>query len=173
MTIVQKRGGGSGLRAALLLGMVFLVGCGGPFGMIPGGRMEGTSAQWDQTWSKVGDSGIGEIETNPADPYSVTVAYTVVDGQLYVNAGNSEKRWAKNTVDDPNVRFRIDGEIYDLRAIRVEDPAEIARFGKAWTQGWFRRDPTQFDEVWIFRLVPRPSPRGARSPRSASGRKPA
>ena len=78
----------------------------------------------------MGSHGIAEIETDPSDPYSVTVAYTVVDGQLYVNAGGAEKRWAKNTVANPNVRLRIDGKIYDLQAIRVEDPAEIARFGR-------------------------------------------
>ena len=99
-----------------------------------------------------------EIETNPSDPYSVTVACTLVGGEMYVNAGGSEKPWAKNIVDDPNVRVRIDGRIHDLRGIRVEDEAEIARFGEVWTsQGWFLRDPTQFEEVWVFRLVPRSS----------------
>lgn len=143
--------------AALFLGATLLGACGGPLGFIPGGRLDGTTVPVDLSWSGLGDSGIAEIETNPGDPYSVTIAYTVVDGQLYVNAGNREKRWAKNTVDYPDVRLRIDGEIYDLRAIRVEDPAEIARFGKAWTSGWFRRDPTQYEQVWIFRLIPRPA----------------
>ncbi len=145
------------LGASLFLGLAALGGCGGPFGFIPGGRLDGAPARWDRTWSNVGESGIAEIETDPGEPYSVTVAYTVVAGQLYVNAGGSEKRWARNTVDHPDVRLRIDGAIYDLRAIRVEDSAEIARFGDAWTgQSWFRRDPTQFEEVWIFRLVSRP-----------------
>lgn len=141
--------------AALLVGMVLLYGCGGPLGPFPGGMLEGSPAHTDGSWSDLGESGIAEIETDPSDPYSVTIAYTIVDGQLYVNAGGSEKRWAKNTVDHPDVRLRIDGKIYDLHAIRVEDPAEIARFGEAWTQGWFRRDPTQYEQVWVFRLVPR------------------
>lgn len=142
----------------LVLGLSLLYGCGGPLGPFPGGVLEGKPARADPTWNGLGDSGICELETNPADPYSVTVACTVIDGQLYVNAGGTEKRWAKNIVDDPNVRLRIDGEIYDLRGIRVQDPAEIARFGKAWTsQSFFRRDPAAYDEVWVFRLVPRPS----------------
>lgn len=153
MTVLRERNGNP--AAWLLLGML-LVGCGGPVGVFPGGRMDGPPAPADPGWRGVGDAGIAQIETNPANPYSVTVAYTVLDGQLYVNAGGSEKRWARNVVNDPNVRLRIDGEIHDLRAIRIEDRDEIARFGEAWTgQSWFRRDPTQFDEVWIFRLVPR------------------
>lgn len=119
--------------------------------------MDGKTVPVDRTWHGFGESGIAEIETNPADPYSVTVAYTIVDGELYVNAGGEEKKWAKNSVEDPNVRLRVDGDIYELHAIRVTDPAEIARFGEAWTRGWFRRDPTQYEEVWVFRLVERPS----------------
>ena len=138
-----------------LLLLVALGACGGPVSFIPGGRLDGPTVPTNANWNGVGESGIAAIETNPADPYSVTIAYNVVGGKLYVNAGSSEKRWAKNAVDYPNVRLRIDGDIYDLRAIRVEDPAEIARFGEAWTQGWFRRDPTQFEEVWVFRLMPR------------------
>lgn len=140
-----------------LVGMTVSLGCGGPVSFIPGGRMDGTPARVDPTWSNLGDSGICQLETNPDDPYSVTVAYTVVDGQLYVNAGGSEKRWAKNAIDHPDVRLRIDGKIYELRAVRVTDPGEIARFASAWTgQSFFRRDPTAYDEVFVFRLVPRP-----------------
>ena len=141
--------------AALALG--FLCGCGGPLGPFPGGMLQGTSASSSANWAEVGEYEICELETNPQAPHSVTVACTIVDGQMYVNAGGSEKPWAKNIRDDPNVRVRIDGQISELRGIRVKDDAEIARFGKAWnSQSWFRRDPTQYKEVWIFRLVPRP-----------------
>ena len=138
---------------------VFLVissGCsGGPLGPFPGGRLQGVPASPPADWSGIGESKICEIETKPKDPYSVTVSCTVVDGQMYVNAGGRESPWAANVIADPNVRLRIDGEIYPVQAVRVEDKEEIARFGKIWTsQGFFLRDPTQFSEVWLFRLVP-------------------
>lgn len=140
---------------ALALGL--FCGCGGPLGPLPGGMLQGTSAAPSGNWDEVGEYEICELETNPKEPYSVTVACTIVDGQMYVNAGGSEKPWARNIRDDPNVRLRIDGRIYELRGLRVEDEAETARFGAAWTsQSWFRRDPTQFQEAWIFRLTPRP-----------------
>lgn len=138
-------------------GLALVSACNGPLGPIPGGRISGSDAAVPAGWTGLGDSGLAEIETNPSDPYSVTIAYTIVDGQLYANAGGKESRWAKNTVENPEVRLKIDGKIYDVRAIRVEDPAEIASFGKAWTRDLFRRDPTQFDELWLFRLVPRPA----------------
>ena len=136
--------------------LVILSGCsGGPLGPFPGGRLQGVPASAPADWSGIGESKICEIETNPKDPYSVTVSCTVVDGQMYVNAGGRESPWAANVIADPNVRLRIDGEIYPVRAVRVEDKEEIARFGKVWTsQGFFLRDPTQFSEVWLFRLVP-------------------
>ena len=39
---------------------------------------------------------------------------------------------------------------------RVTNAAEISAFAEAWTgQSMFRRDPTELDQVWIFRLVSR------------------
>ena len=141
---------------ACFLALGLLGGCaGGPLGPFPGGRLQGVPAVPSVDWEGVGEYEICEIETKPLDPYSVTVACTLVDGQMYVNAGGRESPWAANIIADPNVRVRIDGKIYDVRGIRVEDKAEIARFGKVWTsQGFFLRDPTQFSEVWVFRLVP-------------------
>jgi hypothetical protein len=50
----------------------------------------------------------------------------------------------------------MDGVLYDLRAERVTDAAEISAFGEAWTsQSMFRRDPVELGEVWVYRLVSR------------------
>ena len=88
----------------------------------------------------------------------MNLAFTVMDGQLYINAGGTETQWVKNIAANPRVRLRMDGVLYDLRAERVTDPAEIAAFGKAWTgQSMFRRDPAKLDEVWLYRLIPRGS----------------
>jgi len=52
------------------------------------------------------------------------------------------------------VRLRIDGRLYDLRAERVSEPAEVAAFAVAWTgQSMFRRDPSKLERAWIYRLV--------------------
>ena len=97
-----------------------------------------------------------QLETRPDDPYSVNIAYTVMEGRLYVNAGDTETRWVQHMSADPRVRLRLDGVIYELRAERVSDPDELAAFARAWTsQSVFRRDPTQLDEVWLYRLVAR------------------
>ncbi len=136
--------------------LVLALGCNGPFGLLPGGALEGEARAAPTDWSFAGDSGIVQLETRAADPYSVNLGYTVIDGVLYINAGDTETQWVKNIADDSDVRLRLGGALYDLRAERVEDADTIATFAEAWTgQSMFRRDPTALDRVWIYRLVAR------------------
>lgn len=144
------------LRIVTSLLALLAAACNGPFGLLPGGRLDGETRAVPAKWDHIGESGQMQLESRPGDPYSVNVNFTVMDGELYVNAGDTQTEWVKHIEADPNVRLRIDGVVYELRAERVTDSAEIARFGKAWTrQSMFLRDPTQFEEVWIYRMVPR------------------
>ena len=53
-------------------------------------------------------------------------------------------------------RLRNDGVLYELRSERVTDADEISRFGVAWTShGVFHRDPSELEEVWVYRLEAR------------------
>ena len=108
------------------------------------------------SWASLDESGQRQLETEPAQPYSVNVNYTIVDGNLYVNAGNTETKWAENITANPLIRLRIDGTLYDLRAERVTNAVEIVSFGKVWArQSMFLRDPAHFEEVWLYRMAPR------------------
>ena len=144
-------------RVALVVAAALvLVACSGPFVMFPGGALEGDAQPAPASWASVGEHGTAQLETLPADPYSVNIAYTVMDGVLYVNAGDTETRWVKNMTTDPNVRLRIDDALYELAAERVTDAREIAAFGRAWTsRSSFYRDPAELDEVWLYRMVAR------------------
>jgi len=132
------------------------LGCNGPIGLLPGGELDGEARPAPTDWTFAGDYGTVQLETRPEDPYSVNIAFTVLDGRLYINAGDTETQWVENIASNPLVRLRMDGVLYDLRAERVMDAVEIAAFAGAWTsQSMFRRDPTGLDEVWIYRLVSR------------------
>jgi hypothetical protein len=132
------------------------LGCNGPTGLLPGGGLEGEARPAPSDWSFAGDYDTAQIETRPQDPYSVNLVFTILDGGLYVNAGDTETQWVKNMTEDPRVRLRVDGVLYELRAERVTDADEISAFGEAWTsQSMFRRDPAGYDEVFIYRLVAR------------------
>ena len=140
----------------LLLVVVLAGACNGPVGLMSGGKLEGEAQPVPENWAFLGESGQMQLETKPGAPYSVNVNYTILDGTMYVNAGDTETVWVKNIAANPAVRLRIGDAIYELRAERVTDPAEIARFGKVWTaQSMFLRDPSQFEEVWVYRVQPR------------------
>ncbi|MGE4650031.1 MAG: hypothetical protein AAEJ53_04005 [Myxococcota bacterium] len=135
---------------------VIALACNGPLGLLPGGKLAGESRSTPSDWNGVAKSGTVQLETRPEDPYSVNISYRVLDGVLYINAGDTETEWVKNIAVNPDVVLRLDGSLYSLRAQRVSDPAEIARFGKEWTgQSMFLRDPANFDEVWVYRLTSR------------------
>jgi hypothetical protein len=130
--------------------------CREPFVVLPGGKLGGEVLTSAPEFTSTDRHGTAQLETRPDDPYSVNFTYTVVSGRIYANAGDTETTWAKNVNADPRVRLRVDGALYELRAERVTDPAEIAVFGKAWlSQSSTRRDPSGFDEVWLYRLEPR------------------
>jgi hypothetical protein len=144
------------VRLFSLLLLLVTFGCNGPFVLLPGGKLDGEVKPAPSDWAFAGDYGTVQLETRPEEPYSVNVAYTVLEGRLYVNAGDTETQWVKNMTVSPLVRLRMDGVLYDLRAERVTDTAEISAFGEAWTsQSMFRRDPAELGEVWVYRLVSR------------------
>jgi len=112
------------LAAALALA---LAACGGPFLVFPGGALRGTVASGTPAdWSFVDDVFI-DLETRPDDPYSVELNYSVKDGRLYVDPAEG-RRWLEHIRRDPRVRVRFDDTIYELRAVRVTDPAELEGF---------------------------------------------
>jgi len=143
---------------ALLLscGALALAGCGDePFVLLPGGALSGEQKPVPGDWGFAGDSGTMQLETNAGEPYSVNIAYTIMDGRVYVNAGDTETEWVKRIAANPAVRIRMGGDLYPMRAERVRDRATIERFGEAWTaQSFFRRNPADLEgEVWIFELA--------------------
>ena len=140
------------LFVALLAG----VGCTGPFGLMSGGPLEGEVKPVPADWGFLGDAGPTQLETNAGEPYSVNLAYTILDGTVYLNAGDTETQWVKNMDQNPEVRMRLGEALYELRAERVTDRGEIERFAKAWTdQSFFRRDPAELEQVWVYRMVAR------------------
>ena len=139
-----------------LLLLLSIASCNGPLPFMSGGLLAGEVQSVPAAWVLDEDFGVVQLETRPEAPYSVNIAYTLMGGQLYINAGDTETQWVKNIKTNPQVRMRDGGRIYQLRAERVTDDAEISEFGRAWTShSMFHRDPADLEEVWIYRLLPR------------------
>ena len=141
---------------AFILVACLTAGCGGPTFLLPGGALDGELAPPPADWSFARDAGTVQIETNPAEPYSVNVAPTVLDGKMYVYAGDSETQWVQHIAANPDVRFRVGETLYELRAERVSDAALVKAFGDDWLGRYrFSTHPAEYEEMWLFELVAR------------------
>lgn len=130
--------------------------CNGPLPFLSGGELAGSVQPVPATWALEQDFAVVQLETQSKEPYSVNIAYTQIDGGLYINAGDTETEWVQHMSANPLVRLRIDETIYELRAERVTQAEEVAMFSEAWTShSMFHRDPRELDEVWIYRLIGR------------------
>ena len=140
-----------------LLASILVCGCScGPFLLLPGGKLDGPVKPTPASFAFAANAGTIQLETRPADPYSVNVEGAVVGDVLYVSAGDSKSRWVENIEADPLVRARVEGNVYELRARRVVDRAELQKFAVVWMSlGSWARDPMQFQEVWVYQLGPR------------------
>ena len=81
------------IAVALLCGLA--LACGGPLGPLPGGRLKGMeTTQPVEDWSFTHEVMLVQLETRPADPYSVTLGCIDHEGAIYVgsddpSAGNA------------------------------------------------------------------------------------
>lgn len=138
-----------------LLPVLLLVGC-GPFVLIPGGKLDGSATATPNDWSFSHAVTTVQLETRPDDPYSVNIWAVGIDDRLYLHAGTNRSRWVVHMEDNPLVRIRIEDRLYDLRASRVTDPDEFARFSDAYEAKYDRRPGNEnVAEAYLFRLEPR------------------
>jgi hypothetical protein len=133
-----------------------IAGCGGPFVLLPGGALEGQAVTAPESWSFTDAVKTVQLETRPADPYSVNIWVTAVGENLYLHAGANRSTWVENLEADPNVRLRVNDSIYELVATRVEGQDEFDRFSDAYDRKYGRRPRNgNVAEAYLFRLAAR------------------
>ena len=140
--------------SALLL-LLVIPGC-GPFALLPGGELSGSTAAVPEDWAVAEEVSTIQLETRPSDPYSVNIWAVGIGRALYVHAGTNRATWCENMEEDPRVRVRVEDTVYELAATRVEDPEEFARFADAYEEKYDRRPRNEnVSEVYLFRLAAR------------------
>jgi hypothetical protein len=139
-------------RIAAMLALPFFLAC-GPTLLLPGGTLNGTSSQSPSDWGSTGEVSTIQLETRSEDPYSVNIWAVGIDEKLYVHAGANRARWVEHMEVDPFVRVRVEENIYELAAVRVEDQAEFDAFSDAYESKYGMR-PRHEDvtEVYLFYL---------------------
>jgi len=143
-------------RAAFFLALLLaapIAGCERPFLLLPGGALEGPTAPAPASWSFTDDVKTIQLETRPAEPYSVNIWVIALGEHLYVHAGASRNAWVEHIEGDPRVRVRVGDSIYELAAARVEEQAEFDRFSDAYEKKYGRRPRNEnVAEAYLFRL---------------------
>jgi hypothetical protein len=133
-----------------------LAACNGPFVLLHGGALEGSTVATPESWAFTDDVKTVQLETLPADPYSVNIWVIAIGDDLYIHAGANRSTWVENIEADPNVRLRVNDSIYELVASRVESQEEFDRFSDAYEQKYGRRPRNgSVAKAYLFRLGPR------------------
>lgn len=137
------------LTAALLLSACDMI----PFSS---GALQGEVTPIPADWTPVASADVIQLETNPAEPYSVKL-WIIGDGtDLYVHAGANRATWVEHMEADPHVRLLIDEALYELRAERVSSQAEFDAFSDLYEVKYGNRPRNQnVAEAYLFRLLPR------------------
>jgi hypothetical protein len=144
-------------RASAFTLMAVLIGaCGAPLGPIPGGALDGDLTPWPDDWLHAEECENVLLQTNPVEPYSVTIWGVGIDQAFYVGASRRSHQWAQYMEEDPRVTLEVDGKLYRALAERVIDPATTqlvaARFVTKYDM-----DPDNLDSDGAFyRLVQAP-----------------
>lgn len=145
---------------------VFAACAGGPLeGTVAGG----TVADWRDVPTVV------QLETRPSSPYSIYIWGVSSGSDFYVSSASwrsflqiGDARWVAHIAEDPRVRLRVGDTLYERKAVRVGDAAELeavvtlfeTKYGDGPPVSRLREQleeaaPADWDGVGIFRLDPR------------------
>lgn len=116
-----------GLRALFIfLALLGLAACSEPLLYFAGGRLAGEEAPLLELPTS---SGVIQLETLPADPYSVNIGFVLLDGKLYIDPAE-DRQWYQNILSDPAVRVRFEDSdlVHQMLTVRETDPATLAQF---------------------------------------------
>lgn len=160
---------GIGIALLALIGLLVVVAvfarfADGPIAILPGGPFRSGELVDDSNvdWSFA--QAVEEVELQLVEPpRSRTVWIVVHEGAPYVPCGFLDvplwKQWPYEALEDGRVVLRIEGRRYERQATKVTDSDEYLAVrqlvGEKYGLGAGQRvDP---DEVWVFRLDPRPA----------------
>jgi hypothetical protein len=122
------------LRGLLALGLLALLaaaalfGGAGPLAFVPGGHLWGPLREPAQDWSFTDAIAEIQVQTHAGPlPWSVTTWVMSDQGKLFLGASECDRVWTHRVMDDPEIRLRIDGVVYEMQAHVTNDPALAER----------------------------------------------
>lgn len=133
-------------RHLLLATLVLLLaGCAEPFIVFSGGALSGTITPAPEDWSELNQVDVVQLETQPADPYSVNIWAAGIGPNIYVATSEDGTNWTEHIALSRDVRLRIAGAVYELEAHPVTDPEERAIVAAEYV----RKYDVDEDDNWV------------------------
>ena len=123
-------------------------------GPIPGGALEGEEIAWPEDWSFTDTVENVLLQTDPEDPYSVTIWCIAIENTLYFAAADKESQWVRNINDNSEVILSVNTRLIRGTASTVTERAEVEPVIQTYLQKYeidSREDFVQEDGV-LFRL---------------------
>jgi hypothetical protein len=127
-------------------------------GPVPGGKLSGTPTPVPSDWASLLADGkeFCEIEARPEDPHSIQLECFLYEGALHAQSHRwalaswwPVESWAAIWIEHPDVRLRFGDQLFDVRAVRVEDAALREAI---LVQRGYRPPP---EGIVVFRFEPR------------------
>ncbi len=151
-----------GLLLLPVLGFIVLFGGVGPIGPVPGGVLWGETREPEGDWSFTDSIKEIQVQTHVGVlPWSVTTWVLSSEGELFLAAGYCERIWTNRVKQDPDIKVRIAGKVYEMQARQETDrtlgarlaPVVLAKYmGIAVdTANWVEGEQTGC----VFRVEPR------------------
>lgn len=138
------------MRHLFVLVLLLVLSACEPMGPIPGRGLAGETASHPDSWDAFNDE-VVQLETR--GPYSVNIWGVGIGSAFYIAASEgSGNRWAQRITEDPNVKLRIRGKIYNLTATPVTDEKERESVAKAFEKKYDINAREDFPDVILFRL---------------------
>ena len=131
---------------AIALTATTLCACGAPIGPIPGGHLQGTTKDWPVNWTFTDAQEYILLETDPNDPYSVTLWGVSLDDGFYIAAADPNSQWVLNLMRDPAVIVGVSGNLYRGKAAAVNNRSLSQRVRRRYLAK-YEIEAEEFDEA--------------------------
>ena len=145
----------------LIASVLFFIGRSGPIGPVPGGALKGVIGTPPSDWAFAATAELIQLETLGADqePHSVNIWFAVVGGRLYVPTSlvrgaeePGDRTWVKNATTNPQVRIRIDGNLYPGVMSRLTESTLLDTVKKEIIKKYVTEPDARSANAWIFEI---------------------
>ena len=126
-------------------------------GPVAGGKLDGEPTPWPNDWTFTDEFENVLLQTDPEDPYSVTLWGVAVEDQFFIAGQSRDSRWCKKILEDARVVVSVQGQLYSGLAYEETNPEVLQRVLDAYiTKYDFDIDELDEDDDGIVFQLHRP-----------------